>query len=201
MPGYKPPEERRKFFDQAHPVMRQIREELIDPSQMSKDPDNKGAVEQMRQWANETTKIQEKQRLHAESRFKDKHLSNENTQPVCCEVFCLAVAVSVNHAIRRFCLRRGCTVCFAQIAISFRLKYIYFATHFGHLRSETDLMVRLLRLLAVLATRFFACCRVLLLESLSSNSHRFKLCLAEITVVGRYPRAALPTRGRGEEPD
>ena len=60
-----PPEERRKLLDEANPVVRQIGEALIDPSQMSNDPDIKEAVEQIRQWADETTKIQEKQRLYA----------------------------------------------------------------------------------------------------------------------------------------
>lgn len=60
-----PPEERRKLLDKADPVVRQIGESLIDPSQMSSDPDIKEAVEQIRQWAEETTKIQEKQRLYA----------------------------------------------------------------------------------------------------------------------------------------
>jgi hypothetical protein len=32
---------------------------------MTNDPDIKEAVEQIRQWAEETTKIQEKQRLYA----------------------------------------------------------------------------------------------------------------------------------------
>ena len=60
-----PPEERRKLLDEANPVVRQIGEALIDPSQKSNDPDIKEAVEQIRQWADETTKIQEKQRLYA----------------------------------------------------------------------------------------------------------------------------------------
>ena len=59
------PEERRKLLDEANPVVRQIGEALIDPSLMSNDPDIKEAVEQIRQWADETTKIQEKQRLYA----------------------------------------------------------------------------------------------------------------------------------------
>jgi hypothetical protein len=59
------PEERRKLLDKADPVVRQIGEALIDPSQMTNDPDIKEAVEQIRQWAEETTKIQEKQRLYA----------------------------------------------------------------------------------------------------------------------------------------
>lgn len=60
-----PPEERRKLLDEADPVVRQIGEALIDPSQISTDPDIKEAVEQIRRWADETTKIQEKQRLYA----------------------------------------------------------------------------------------------------------------------------------------
>ena len=59
------PEERLKLLDKADPVVRQIGEALIDPSQMTNDPDIKEAVEQIRQWAEETTKIQEKQRLYA----------------------------------------------------------------------------------------------------------------------------------------
>jgi hypothetical protein len=59
------PEERCKLLNEANPVVRQIGEALIDPTQMSNDPDIKEAVEQIRQWADETTKIQEKQRLYA----------------------------------------------------------------------------------------------------------------------------------------
>jgi len=59
------PEERLKLLEKADSVVRQIGEALIDPSQMSNDPDIREAVEQIRQWAEETTKIQEKQRLYA----------------------------------------------------------------------------------------------------------------------------------------
>jgi len=60
-----PPEERRKLLDKADPVVRQIGEALIDPSQTSNDPDVQEAVAQIRQWAEETQKIEEKQRLYA----------------------------------------------------------------------------------------------------------------------------------------
>jgi hypothetical protein len=64
-----PPEERLKLLDEADPVVRQIGEVLIDQSRISNNPDIKEAVEQIRQWAEETTKIQEKQRLYAYNRF------------------------------------------------------------------------------------------------------------------------------------
>jgi chaperonin cofactor prefoldin len=63
-----PPEERLKLLDEADPVVRQIGEVLIDQSRIS-NTDIKEAVEQIRQWAEETTKIQEKQRLYAYNRF------------------------------------------------------------------------------------------------------------------------------------
>jgi hypothetical protein len=59
-------EERRKLLDDAaNPVVRQIGEALIDPSQTSNDADIREAVEQIRQWAEETEKIEEKQHLYA----------------------------------------------------------------------------------------------------------------------------------------
>jgi chaperonin cofactor prefoldin len=64
-----PPEERLKLLDEADPVVRQIGEVLIDQSRISNNPDIKEAVEQIRQWAEETTKIQEKQLLYAYNRF------------------------------------------------------------------------------------------------------------------------------------
>lgn len=60
-----PAEERRKLLEEADPVVRQIGEALIDPNQVSDDKDIREAVQQIRQWADETTKIEEKQRLYA----------------------------------------------------------------------------------------------------------------------------------------
>lgn len=60
-----PPEERQKLLDEADVVVRQIGEALIDPSKTSDDPDIREAVAQIRQWAEETQKIEEKQRLYA----------------------------------------------------------------------------------------------------------------------------------------
>jgi uncharacterized protein YlzI (FlbEa/FlbD family) len=60
-----PPEGRLKLLEGALPVVRQVGELLIDPSQTSNDPDIQEAVAQIRQWAEETQKIEEKQRLYA----------------------------------------------------------------------------------------------------------------------------------------
>jgi hypothetical protein len=60
-----PPEERRKLLDEATPVVRQIGEALINPNHGIEDPDIKEAVESIRRWADETEKIEEKQRLYA----------------------------------------------------------------------------------------------------------------------------------------
>ena len=59
------PEQRRKLLEGADPVVQQIGEALIDPGQTTDDPAIKEVVEQIRQWAEETKKIEEKQRLYA----------------------------------------------------------------------------------------------------------------------------------------
>jgi hypothetical protein len=58
-------EERRKLLDGATPVVRQIGEALINPNQEIENSDIKEAVESILRWANETEKIEEKQRLYA----------------------------------------------------------------------------------------------------------------------------------------
>lgn len=60
-----PPEERRELVIGAKADVRKIAEALIYPDQIIDDPDIKEAVESIRRWADETKKIEEKQRLYA----------------------------------------------------------------------------------------------------------------------------------------